>query len=134
MNLPVRKFVPALAALVSLAAGACASPRLSERAAVMPVFAMEQTHPAVAEAMGAVKTYVCLWSKNEASISQEAMNRLRSDAEGKGATALVDYRYRFLAGAPRASQCQHFVEAEAVAVVLETGAVAHAASGRMAPG
>ncbi len=134
MNAAVLKSAPVIAALVSLAVGGCASTRLSQRAATMPVFAMEQAHPAVAEAMGPVKTYFCPGSNTEASIAQEAMNTLRSHAEGMGAAALVDYRYRVLPTLARASQCQRFVEAEAVAVVFGNGAVAHAASAHLAPG
>ena len=132
MKRPVLTF--AVAALAVLGVSACASAPLTREAAAMPVFTMQQSHPAVIEAMGPLKTYVCLWSNNQASIVDDALNTLRSRAAAKGADALVDYRYKFLAAGPRAQQCQHSVEAEAVAVVLGNGTSVHASTGHTAPG
>ena len=121
---------PALAsafvALAGCAGSACAAGPLAHpasapaQAAALPVFAMEQSHPVVAEAMGPMKSYACL-SEDQASTIDKALNGLRSRAAAKGADALVDYHYTIRAGSPRAPQCQHFVEAEAVAVVLDRG-------------
>ncbi len=132
MKPPVLTF--AAAALAALCVGACASAPLTRLAAAMPVFTIQQSHPAVIEAMGSLKTYVCLSSSNQASIVDDALNTLRSRAAAKGADALVDYRYRFLTAGPRAQQCRRSVEAEAVAVVLGNGTSMHASTGHAAPG
>ncbi len=132
MNPPDRKIVRAFAALTALCLPACASVHPSGRAA-MPVFAMDQAHPGVTDAMGAVKRFVCLGAIDEASATAEALDRLRGDAEAKGATALIDYHRQLLAGAPHAPQCPRIVAVEAVAVVLQPGAV-QAAAGKLGPG
>ena len=99
----------------------------------MPVFGMDEVHPAVAEAKGAVKSFACLGATNETTASAEALESLRGRAEAKGATALIDYQRQLLAGAPRAPQCRSIVAVEAMAVVLRPGAV-QAAAGRSGPG
>lgn len=108
-------------ALASCAASACAAAPLAHPAALLPVFAMEESHPAVAEPMGSMKSYACLGGDSQASIVGKALEELRSRAAAKGADALIDYHYTVRAGSPRAPQCQHYVEAEAMAVVLERG-------------
>lgn len=111
-------------AMAALELAGCASQPLPKHAAAMPVFALEQTHPAVAKALGPVKTSLCLWSQNEGSSLNDAVNTLRGSADAKGATALIDYRYQVLDNSlpraqPRAQQCRQYVRAEAVAVVLQ---------------
>jgi hypothetical protein len=115
-KLPV--LVLAWSVSVGFALGGCAAVPLSDRETAMPVFKAAQVHPAVIRALGPVKAYVCLWSKNQASYADEALSSLRSRADAKGATALVDYRIEVLARPPRAQQCQHYAQAQAVAVVL----------------
>jgi len=121
MMVMMRLVALAGAAAAALAMTACASVRLTDKEAAMPVYAAAQSHPAVIQALGPVKAYVCEWSKNEASVVGEALNSLRSSADAKGATALVDYRIDYMTGPARAQQCQHFVEARATAVVLGGG-------------
>jgi uncharacterized protein YbjQ (UPF0145 family) len=122
MNAAIRNLALAGAALAALGVAGCASARLSEQAAAMPVFKSEQTHPAVTRVVGPVTAYVCLWSKNEASIVDDALNSLRGSADAKGANALVDYRYAFITNTPRQQVCQHQVRADAEAVVMQGGA------------
>jgi hypothetical protein len=122
MNAAIRTFAVAGAACAALGASGCASARLSERAAAMPVFRAQQTHPAVTRVLGPVTTSVCLWSKNETSIVDDALNNLRSRAEAKGASAIVNYRYAFMTNTPRQQQCRRYVRADADAVVLQGGA------------
>ena len=118
------RLIPIFVALAGCAASACASaPSLRQaaahpEAAALPIFAMEQSHPAVAEAMGPVKSDVCL-ATDQASTLDKALDGLRGRAAAKGADALIDYHYTIRAGSPRAAQCQHYVEAEAMAVMLD---------------
>jgi uncharacterized protein YbjQ (UPF0145 family) len=114
----IRMFALAGVASAAFAMTGCASVRLSDKEAAMPVYAAAQSHPAVVQALGPVKAYVCQWSKNEASVVGEALNSLRSSADAKGATALVDYSIAYMERPARAQQCQHYVEAKATAVVL----------------
>ena len=107
-------------ALAASAACACASAPLSSQAAALPVFAMEQAHPAVTKAMGPMKTYACLGQADETQIIDGALNTLRNRAAAKGADALVDYRYTVMTVNRRVPDCHRYVEAEAVAVMLAT--------------
>ena len=122
MNAAIRNVILASAALAALAATGPASAHLSQQAAAMPVFKSQQAHPAVTRVVGPVRAYVCLWSKNEATIVDDALNSLRSRADAKGANALVDYRYTYITKTPRQQVCQHQVRADANAVVLQGGA------------
>ena len=121
MSVLIRTLAVASIAAAAFELSACAATRLSERAASMPVFATEQSHPAVVQAMGPVKTDVCEWSQNRTSIVDDALNNLRNNADAKGATALINYRYEFKTNSPRVQQCRRYIEAEAVAVVLGNG-------------
>ena len=122
MNVAIRTLVLAGAAMTVFAVTGCATARLSDRATAMPAFKADQTHPAVTQTLGPVTAYVCLWSKNEASIVDDALNSLRGRAEAKGANALVDYRYTLMTATPRQQQCRRFVRADATAVILQGGA------------
>ena len=118
MNAAIRTSALACAALGGLAVSGCMHARLTEQAAALPVYAAEQAHPAVTQALGPVKAELCLWPTNETSIVNDALNDLRADAGAKGATALVDYRYTYKINSPLQRHCRRYLEAEAAAVVL----------------
>ena len=118
MNAAIRTLFLASAALGGLALSGCMHARLTARAAALPVYAAEQVHPAVTRVLGPVQAERCLWPANAASIVNDALNDLRADAEAKGATALVDYRYTYKINAPLQRHCRRYLEAEAAAVVL----------------
>ena len=123
MAIPIRNYASIAAAAITVALAGCASTQLADRAAGMPVFVMQQEHPAVTQALGPLKTYVCLWSKNQSTIVEDAKNSLRDKAEAMGATALVDYQYQIMTASPRAQQCRQYLQANADAVILgKTGA------------
>lgn len=112
---------PIMVALTASAACACASAPLSRQAAALPVFTMEQGHPAVAKAMASMKTYACLGQADETKVIDGALNTLRNRAAAKGADALVDYRYIVISANRRVPDCRRYVQAEAMAVMLAAG-------------
>ena len=120
MYAATRPLALACAALGALSLSACATAKLSEHAAALPVYAADQADPPpIARVLGPVKTYVCVRSENEASIGTDALNNLRASADAKGATALIDYHFAYRTNAPRVQQyCPRYIEAEATAVVL----------------
>lgn len=118
MNAVIRTLALAGAAVGGLAVSGCLHAQMTAHAAALPVYAAEQPHPAVTKALGPVKTDICLWSENETSIVNDALNDLRADADAKGATALVDYHYAFKANSPRVQQCRRYIEAQATAVII----------------
>lgn len=118
MTAAIRAFALVAAALGGFAGSGCAHAPLAAQAAALPVYAAEQAHPVVAQALGPVKTELCLWPTNEASIVNDALNHLRARAEAKGATALVDYRYSYRINSPLQRRCRRYIQAEAAAVVL----------------
>jgi hypothetical protein len=120
MNAAIRTLALAGAAVGGLAVSGCMHARLTEHAVAMPVYAAEQAHPAVTQALGPVKAELCLWSDNETSIVNDAVNNLRADADAKGATALVDYRYAYKINSPLQRHCRRYLEAQATAVVLSS--------------
>jgi hypothetical protein len=118
MNAAIRTLVLAGAAASGLAVSGCMHAPLTAQAAAMPVYAAEQAHPAVTRTLGPVKAALCLWPTNETSIVGKALDDLRADAEAKGASALVDYRYAYKINSPLQRHCRRYLEAEAAAVVL----------------
>jgi hypothetical protein len=110
--------IAAVTILAALSLGGCATAQMSSKAAAMPMFAAEQGHPAIMQTLGPVRTYVCPGDKTDATVIDQALSNLRQNADAKGATALIDYRYRFVANSPRAAQCNRILEASAVAVML----------------
>lgn len=123
MTATILKPAPACAVLAALLLSGCADRPLSSQAAALPVFTAEQPHPAVIQAMGVVKADLCLWPQNETSAVDEALAALRRRAEAEGATALIDYQFQFQvrASVQRPAQCRRYIEAEAVAVMLDAG-------------